>query len=140
VVVHNKVILVVDDETEMLSLLEMLLKRQGYAVMKAQDASMALHLIKSLIPNLFIIDLMLPGMSGFELCEHIRMYSSTSKTPIVILTARADAESQARAFDVGADVYLHKSSLPNGLISEIRSLLSPDPGGNHSHGHFDSFS
>lgn len=120
---HTKVILIVDDEVEMLSLLELTLKRQGFVVLKAENATMALELIRSLTPNLFILDLMMPGMDGFELIQHIRAHPSTTKTPIIILSARTDKESKDTALRFGANLYLQKTSVPNGLVQEVHTLL-----------------
>jgi DNA-binding response OmpR family regulator len=124
---RNIVIMVVDDELEMLMLLDMVLKKQGFIVMKAQNAAMALHLVKSLTPNLFIVDVMMPGMNGFELCNEIRTNRYTSSTPIIVFSGRGDAKSKERALQAGANAYLPKTALPNGLINEVRELLNLTP-------------
>ena len=118
-----KVIMVVDDEVEMLSLLELILKRQGFAVMKAQDASQALHLSKSLIPNLFIVDVMMPGMSGIELCRRIRGFPHIANVPVIMFSAHNDVKNKDSSFRAGADAFLTKASLHNGLIDKIHKLL-----------------
>jgi two-component system alkaline phosphatase synthesis response regulator PhoP len=119
----NKVILIVDDEAHMLTLLELTLKRHGYIVMKTQNPYTALDLIQSLTPNLFILDIMMPEMNGLDLCEHIRARASTADTPIIILSARSDPKTKALALQAGADVFLTKSTLPNGLLNELQRLL-----------------
>ncbi len=121
--VYNKVILVIDDEEEMLSLLDITLRREGFVVIKSRNAASALHLIRSLTPSLFIVDLMMPGMNGFQLCEEIRSFTTTSRTPIIILSARADYEAREQALNAGANLYLHKSAFPTGLIHEVCNLL-----------------
>jgi DNA-binding response OmpR family regulator len=129
---NNKVIMVVDDEIEMLTFLDILLKRQGYVVIKAQSAWTALHLIKSLTPNLFILDVMMPDMNGYELCEKIRTHTQTARTPVIILSAWGDSKNREKALQVGASTYMPKTSLPNGLMEEIRAMLRMEAETNHA--------
>jgi len=120
----NKAILVVDDDSNMLALLEVILKQHGYAVVKAPNAEIALHLCKSFSPNLFIFDLLMPGINGFELCEAVRTLPHAVDTPIIILTALDDLDTRRRALDVGASAFVSKSQLTRGLIQVVRSLIS----------------
>jgi DNA-binding response OmpR family regulator len=119
----DKVIMVVDDEADMLTLLEIALKRQGLAVMRAQDARLALHLVKSLTPNLFILDVLMPGMDGFELCKELRANPYTANTPVIIFSARDNSWSRKKALDVGANAFVPKTAFSN-LIREVRALLN----------------
>ncbi|HEX3050084.1 MAG TPA: response regulator [Aggregatilineaceae bacterium] len=130
--VYNKVILVIDDEDEMLSLLDITLRHEGFVVIKSRNAASALHLIRSLTPSLFIVDLMMPGMNGFQLCEEIRSIATTARIPIIILSARADYEAREQALNAGANLYVHKSAFPNGLISEVCKLLNNGNRANYS--------
>jgi DNA-binding response OmpR family regulator len=126
VVMKNKVVLVVDDEVEMLTFLELLLRREGDIVIKAQDAWSALHLIKSLTPNLFILDVMMGDMNGFELCKEIRTHAQTSQTPVIILSAWGDSKSLDKALQAGANTFVSKAALPNALMEEIREVLKAE--------------
>ena len=85
----RQVVLVVDDDPDMLSLLNTMLRRNGYVVMRAASAELALHLVKSFMPNLFVVDVLMPDMNGFELCEKIRQIPHTANVPIIVLTALA---------------------------------------------------
>ncbi len=119
----RQVVLVVDDDTDMLTLLNTMLRRKGYVVMRASSAELALHLVKSFMPNLFVVDLLMPDMNGFELCERIRSIPHTAKVPIIILTALNTMKSRQQAIDVGADAYVTKENISSDLASEIQRLL-----------------
>jgi len=123
----SKVVMVVDDETEMLALLEIMLKRYGLAVMKAPDADLALHLVKSLKPDLFMLDVMMPGMNGFDLCRELRATPHTAKTPVIIFSALDTPQSRKKAMECGANAFIPKRTLTEELASQIHALL-----GNHS--------
>ena len=131
----NKAILVVDDDSNMLALLEVILKQHGYAVVKAPNAEIALHLCKSFSPNLFIFDLLMPGINGFELCEAVRTLPNAVDTPIIILTALDDLDTRRRALDVGASAFVSKAQLMRGLIQVVRSLISTNGNGSRTTSH-----
>jgi CheY-like chemotaxis protein len=124
----NKVVLVVDDDKHMLSLLGTILRQHGYAVVKAQNAEIALSLVRSFSPNLFIFDILMPGMDGFELCEAVRMFPHAAQTPIIMLTALDDSGSRKKALDAGVSAFVPKDQLSKGLIQAVQSLISS---GNH---------
>jgi putative two-component system response regulator len=122
--VINKAILVVDDDPHMLALLGLILKQHGYAVVKASNAEIALHLAKSFSPNLFIFDILMPGMNGFQLCEAVRTLPHAADTPIIILTALDDSGSRRMALEAGASVFVPKDQLSSALIQAVRALIS----------------
>lgn len=122
----GKQIMVVDDESGMLDLLGLILNRQGFGVVKAQDAIAALDLLKNTTPDLFILDVMMPGMDGFELCRELRTRSETLNTPVIILSARADPISQKKGYDAGATRYLSKLAMQKDLVPTVRNLLHHD--------------
>lgn len=124
----RQVILVVDDDSDMLNLLDTMLKRNGYVVMKALDAESALHLLKSFSPNLLVLDVMMPDMNGFELCERIRGMPHIANTPIIILTALNSMMSRQQAANVGANAFVAKADLSSDLASEIKRLLTNGTG------------
>jgi CheY-like chemotaxis protein len=125
---YRQVILAVDDDPDMLTLLDAMLKRKGYVVLKAPNAELALHLIKSFSPNLLVLDVMMPDMNGFELCKRIREIPHTAKIPIIILTALNTVMSRQQAVNVGANAFIAKEDLCSDLASEIQRLLGSETG------------
>ena len=116
-------ILIVDDEIGALTLIGIMLERGGFNVLKARDANSALSVLEENNPDLIILDVMMPGMDGIELCQVIRKRDATTKTPVLILSARGDAESIIRGIEAGANDYLPKPILHHDLVSKVRSML-----------------
>jgi DNA-binding response OmpR family regulator len=116
-------ILVVDDEVGALTLIGIMLERGGFEVLKAQDAYAALDLLKEVSPDLIILDVMMPGMDGIELCRRLRAARDTATTPVLILSARGDAEAVHSGMDAGANDYLLKPILHHDLITKVGSML-----------------
>lgn len=116
-------IMVVDDEVGALTLIGIMLERGGFEVLKAGDAYAALDLLSTETPDMIILDVMMPGMDGIELCRQIRTASRTQNTPVLILSARGDAEAVQQGMAAGADDYLSKPILHHDLISKVRELL-----------------
>ena len=120
----NKQIMVVDDEVNILLLLDITLKRRGFTVLKANDSYSALMMLESATPDLFILDVMMPGMDGLELCRQIRARPETAQTPVIMLSARYDQRSVDRALAAGANAYLSKMTLHSELVLQVRNMLS----------------
>jgi DNA-binding response OmpR family regulator len=118
-----KRILVVDDEIGALTLIGIMLERGGFSVLKAKDAQAALAELDKETPDLIILDVMMPGMNGIELCKVIRSRTETSMIPVLILSARGDAESGMRGMDAGANDYLPKPILHHDLVDKVRKML-----------------
>lgn len=118
-----KRILVVDDEIGALTLIGIMLERGGFNVLKAKDANAALTVLDKETPDLIILDVMMPGMDGIELCRVIRERSETRAVPVLILSARGDAESVMRGMDAGANDYLPKPILHHDLVDKVRKML-----------------
>ncbi len=118
-----KRILVVDDEIGALTLIGIMLDRGGFEVLKARDANQAIETLDKDTPDLIILDVMMPGIDGIELCKMIRGRQSTTETPILILSARGDAESVMRGMDAGATDYLPKPILHHDLVAKVRNML-----------------
>lgn len=116
-------ILVVDDEIGALTLIGIMLERGGFNVLKARDANAALAILDENEPDLIILDVMMPGMDGIQLCQVIRSRAETARTPVLILSARGDAESIIRGIEAGANDYLPKPILHHDLVSKVRSML-----------------
>jgi DNA-binding response OmpR family regulator len=122
-----KRILVVDDEIGALTLIGIMLERGGFEVMKAKDAEQALAVLELDTPDLIILDVMMPGMDGIELCRRLRARPDTQALPILILSARGDAKSVMSGMDAGASDYLPKPILHHDLVAKVRRMLDLDP-------------
>ena len=118
-----KRILVVDDEIGALTLIGIMLERGGFSVIKAKDANAALAELDKETPDLIILDVMMPGMNGIELCRVVRGRTETGDIPVLILSARGDAESVMRGMDAGANDYLPKPILHHDLVDKVRKML-----------------
>ncbi|MGB1169089.1 MAG: response regulator transcription factor [Flavobacteriaceae bacterium] len=116
-------ILLVDDEPDILEIVGYNLKNEGYQVYTANNGVEALKTAKKIIPNLILLDIMMPEMDGIETCEKIRTLKSLENTLIAFLTARNEDYSHVAGFDAGADDYITKPIKPKVLISKIKSLL-----------------
>lgn len=122
-----KRILVVDDEIGALTLIGIMLERGGFEVLKAKDAEQALGVLDLDRPDLIILDVMMPGMDGIELCRVLRDRPDTAELPILILSARGDAKSVMSGMDAGASDYLPKPILHHDLVAKVRRMLDLDP-------------
>jgi DNA-binding response OmpR family regulator len=118
--VHEGSILVVDDEPRLLAFLRSELKASGYQVSVAQDGKGALRAAAARGPDLVILDVMLPDMSGFEVCRRLR---ETTSVPILMLTARTNDTDKVEGLDAGADDYLTKPFSTPELLARVRALL-----------------
>jgi len=118
----NKILLVDDDE-DILDLLEYNLVKEGYEVKTASNGKKAIEIASTFLPDLIILDVMMPEMDGIETCGEIRKIPSISGTVITFLTARGEDYSQIAGFDAGADDYITKPIKPKVLLSKIKGLL-----------------
>jgi len=116
-------ILVVEDEPTIQSLIEINLRRAGHVVQLAPDAETARRLIKDALPDLVLLDWMLPGMSGVDFARLLRGEARTRRLPIIMLTARAEERDKIEALDLGADDYVTKPFSPRELIARIKAVL-----------------
>jgi CheY-like chemotaxis protein len=116
-------VLVVDDEQDVRNLVAAHLKRGGHTVLLAKDATEALAIAIEEHPDLAIVDIMMPGMDGYELTEKLREAPATEELPIIVLTARAGGADRAHAFRVGADAYVQKPFELQRLTDEIASVM-----------------
>jgi two-component system alkaline phosphatase synthesis response regulator PhoP len=116
-------VLVVDDEEPILELLKYNLEKEGYEVRTAADGMKAVEIARKFLPDLVLLDIMMPKMDGVETCRQIRQIPELGKTFIVFLTARSEEYSEVAAFDVGADDYITKPIKPRALTSRISALF-----------------
>lgn len=116
-------ILCVDDEPDILEILKYNLSSEGYNVLTANDGLSAISKAKEIIPNLIIIDIMMPHMDGIEACEKLRADQKFNDTIIMFLTARGEDYSHVAAYEAGADDYVTKPVKPKVLVSKVKGLL-----------------
>jgi DNA-binding response OmpR family regulator len=120
-------VLLVDDDPSLRSLIDMMLTRVGYMTYQAEDGQQALEFIDMTMPDLFIVDVMMPGMTGFELCQHLRARKDTAQHPVILLSARTDEDSMSEGLQSGANLYLTKPIAAKELIARIQQLLGQEP-------------
>lgn len=116
-------ILVVEDEAAIQSLLEINLRRAGHEVILAADVESARRLVAAALPDLVLLDWMLPGMSGIDFARQLRRDARTRMLPIIMLTARAEERDKVEGLDVGADDYITKPFSPRELVARIKAVL-----------------
>lgn len=116
-------ILVVEDEAALLTLLRYNLEKQGFHVEEASDGQEALLRLAETRPDVVLLDWMLPTLSGIEVCRQIRRRPATRDLPVIMLTARTEAQDAVRALDTGADDHIGKPFAMEALVARIRALL-----------------
>lgn len=122
-------ILIVDDELDILEFLSYNLKKEGYQVFTASDGDEAIAIAKKELPHLVLLDVMMPGLDGIEVCRELRTSPGMDDVIIAFLTARSEDYSHIAGFDAGADDYINKPIKPRVLISRIKALLRRYPSG-----------
>ena len=120
---HQPRILVVEDVPVVLAVLRMRLEAEGFAVLTARDGVEALEEARASHPDLLLLDLMLPRLSGERVCQELRADPRTRALPIVVLSARVGETERLRALAAGADAFMTKPYEANRLVAEIRSRL-----------------
>ena len=118
-------ILIADDEPNILISLEFLMKREGYQVLLARDGTEALAAIQRERPALVLLDVMMPGMSGFDVCQAVRADEALAGTKIVLLTAKGRDTDVAKGLALGATDYVTKPISTKELAARVRALLEP---------------
>ena len=121
----GKRVLVVDDDTKTVELVKLYLKRDGYRVITAYDGIEALRLAREGHPDLIVLDLMLPGINGLEICRTLR---TESDVPVIMLTAKTTDQDKLVGLDLGADDYVTKPFSPRELAARVRAVLRRLPG------------
>jgi len=121
--VKKEKILLVDDEPDILDLISYNLEKEGYNIQTAGNGRDAIAIAKEMLPDLILLDVMMPGMDGMETCVELREIEDLKSTVIAFLTARGEDYSQIAGFEAGADDYISKPIKPRVLISRIQALL-----------------
>lgn len=131
----KRTILVVEDEQDIRELVRFHLEQQGWAVREAETGEAALEQVASERPALILLDLMLPGTDGLEVCRRLRSSESTSALPIIMLTAKAEEVDRVLGLELGADDYITKPFSPRELIARVRAVLRRTHGEDVPHPH-----
>jgi len=116
-------ILVIEDEPAQMELISYNLEAQGFQVTRADNGEDGLLQVKEILPDLIVLDWMLPGVSGIEVCRQVKKHKTTRKVPVIMLTARGEEADRVRGLDTGADDYVVKPYSVNELIARVRALL-----------------
>ena len=117
-------VLIADDEPNIVVSLDFMMKREGYDVVVARDGTEALAMIRAEKPRLVLLDAMMPGMTGFDVCEAVRADPDLRETRILMLTAKGRETDVARGFGAGADAYMTKPFSTRDLVAKVRDMLA----------------
>jgi DNA-binding response OmpR family regulator len=121
----NRIILVVDDEERMARFIHLNLEHDGFQVIEAYRGMQAIQILRDSLPDLIILDVMMPDMDGFEVLKLIREVSSV---PVIMLTAKGEEDDRVRGLELGADDYVTKPFSPRELVSRVRAVLRRNEG------------
>jgi DNA-binding response OmpR family regulator len=117
-------VLLVEDEADIRELIRYSLAQAGLEVEEASDGAEALEKLRAFVPDLIVLDLMLPGMPGLEVCRRLRSRADTAKLPIMVVSARSNPSEKALGLAMGADDYVTKPFSPRDLLMRAIALLS----------------
>jgi DNA-binding response OmpR family regulator len=120
---ERPVILIADDDPDILELVAYRLERAGYEIVRASDGEEALQLATERVPDLAVLDVMMPKLTGYEVTARIREHEATNRIPVILLTARVQEADVERGFEVGADDYLRKPFSPQELRARVQAIL-----------------
>lgn len=120
-------VLIADDDPSILLSLEFLMKKQGHQVLIARDGSEAYDLLQQHHPDVLLLDIMMPGMNGYELCTYVRQTPGFEKTKVIFLSAKSKDADIRLGYDAGADLYLPKPFSTRELAAKVRELLCTNP-------------
>ena len=116
-------VLVIDDEKDLLELVRYNLEKEGYSIRTAQDGESGLETATRELPDIVIVDLMLPGIDGLDVCRRLRADQRTARTPIIMLTAKSAETDRVVGLEMGADDYITKPFSPRELAARIKAVL-----------------
>ena len=117
-------ILVVDDDIDTLRLVGLMLQRQGYQIVAANNGHQALSMAQAEKPDIILLDVMMPDMDGYEVCRRLRANTATATIPIIMFTAKSQVDDKVTGFEAGADDYLTKPTQPRELFAHIKAVLA----------------
>jgi two-component system phosphate regulon response regulator PhoB len=116
-------VLVIDDEADLIELVRYNLEKEGFEVIAAADGESGLQAARKRLPQVIVLDVMMPGMDGLEVCRHLRSDDRTSRIPLIMLTARAAETDRVVGLEMGADDYVTKPFSPRELVARVKAIL-----------------
>ena len=119
----KETILIVEDEKDIVKMLDYNLKKEGYKILVAHDGEDALDMANTKLPDLILLDLMLPGVDGLEVCKELKSERKTASIPVIMLTAKSQESDKIVGLELGADDYVTKPFSPRELIARIKAVL-----------------
>jgi len=122
--INTKKILIVDDEPNIVLALRYLLEAEGFEIKYCFDGESALHLVTEFLPDLVVLDVMMPGMDGYSVAKYIRNQDTLAKTLIIFLTAKGTSQDKMEGYDSGAEVYLVKPFDNDEFVARVHEVLS----------------
>ena len=120
-------VLIVDDEPNILMSLEFLMKKQGYQVFIARDGKEAIEILDREIPQVIILDIMMPEVDGYEVCKYIRASEELNQTRVIFLSAKSKDVDIEKGYEIGANLYITKPFSTRNLVKSIKELLLDTP-------------
>ncbi len=117
-------VVIADDDPDICDLVRFKLERTGFTVVATADGRAALAAVKEHAPDLVVLDVMMPGLTGIEVCRELRLDAGTRATPVILLTARAQEADVERGFEAGADDYIVKPFSPRELLSRVHAVMA----------------
>lgn len=121
------IVLVVDDDPGILRIIEMQLQRNGFQVITAPNGQEALKVLRRTIPAVIILDVMMPGMSGYDVCQVVKRNERLEKVPVIFLTAKGSPQDYKTGMDSGGVVYMVKPFSPDKLLQVVQMMASAPP-------------
>jgi two-component system phosphate regulon response regulator PhoB/two-component system alkaline phosphatase synthesis response regulator PhoP len=119
----NKLIAVIDDEPDIVNLVSLHLQKGGFRTKEFLDVDSFYRFLKSEVPDLIVLDLMLPDTDGYEVCKHLKKQDAFASVPIIMLTARAEESERILGLELGADDYVTKPFSPRELVARVKAVL-----------------
>ncbi len=120
----KKRILVVDDDPEIARMLQLMLEYHGYEVKRAHGTAQGMTSLETEIPDLVLLDFMMPHLNGIELCSYVRRDPRTARVPVIMYSAAAGEENMQAALEAGATRFVHKTSASDELLQVVKEVLS----------------
>ncbi len=117
-------VLIVDDEPNILLSLDFLMRKEGYEVFVARDGAEAIKLIDKQLPNIVVLDIMMPEVDGYEVCRYIKENTATSESKVIFLSAKSKEEDIKKGYDAGADLYLTKPFSTRTLVKQVKKFAN----------------
>ena len=116
--------LIVEDDPDARKVLSLILKLDGYQIYSASGGQEALTVLAGVVPDVILLDVMMPGMDGYQVCHWVRSNPAIQHVAVIMLSGKADPESVARGMEVGADEYLAKPITPSNLTKQVKAVLA----------------